>query len=149
MLPFEWHEFSNPEGLSPVTQVYGVCFDEQGRVLLLKQAGQPWNIPGGSPEAGETPSDTLKREVYEETTVHIGAHEMIGYQTPTEESPIYFQLRYGALIDRIDEQKPDPDKGAVHERKFVPIAEVMNYITFPQYEPMFEAAWQWYQKQKS
>lgn len=145
MTKYIWHAATNVGSLHPITQVYGVCFDTSGRILLLKQRNQPWNIPGGTPESGETASETLIREVYEETTVRIGKHEMIGYQEVLgdTDSP-YYQLRYAALVEGIDPQQPDPDKNATHERLFVLPEEVMTYITFPQYKEMFDAAVKWH-----
>ncbi|MEO5928273.1 MAG: NUDIX hydrolase [Patescibacteria group bacterium] len=147
MIEYIWHENTNVEGLSPVTQVYGVCFDEMGRILLLRQKGHGWNIPGGTPEAGETPSETLIREVYEETTVRIGAHELIGYQEVVgDKGSPYYQLRYAAIVERVDSQQPDPDKGETHERLFIAPEDAMTYITYPQYRGIFEAAIKWYRK---
>lgn len=150
MIVYDWHEGKSFEELHPITQAYGVCFDKAGRILLLRPKGQSWNIPGGTPELGETPSETLMREVYEETTVQIGKHAMIGYQEVLgdTDSP-YYQLRFAALIERIDPQQPDPDKNSIHERLFVPPEEVMNYIVYPQYKLMLDAAVCWYRENRN
>lgn len=53
--------------------VYGVCRDEEQRLLLtrLALAGYPtdghWALPGGGMEWGESPAQTLERELEEET----------------------------------------------------------------------------------
>jgi ADP-ribose pyrophosphatase YjhB (NUDIX family) len=149
MTQFIWHEASSYKGLHPIIQVSGVCFDNQGRVLLMRQtneAGKLWNIPGGHPEVGETPDQTLIREVYEETTVKVGVHAMIGYQEVIEtDKPTVYQLRYAAIIERVDPQQIDPAKGTIHERIFIPTYEVMNYIVYPQYRDMFMSANRWYE----
>ena len=73
MTKFLWHESSSSKGLTPITQVYGVCFKE-GKVLVILEQGKKWNIPGGTPERGETPIQTLLREVDEEASVTVNYH---------------------------------------------------------------------------
>jgi 8-oxo-dGTP diphosphatase len=58
---------------------YGVCQDEQGRVLLARAAPSitlrgRWFLPGGGVDHGESPADALRREMYEESglTVVLG-----------------------------------------------------------------------------
>lgn len=151
--PFVFTKTSSIEGLSPIRQVSGVCFDGDGRILLLRQMHEPgkqWNIPGGHPEPGESWEEALKREVYEETTVVLGDCGLIGYQTPTDpEGAPYYQLRYAARIERIDPPAVDPAKGVIHERLFVEPERVMDFIVFPQYREMFAAALEWYQRPRN
>jgi len=132
--------------LAPITQSSGVCFDEQGRILLLKQEGRKWNIPGGTPEGNETSEETLRREVYEETTVRLGLCEPIAYQEVLEDGVVAkYQVRFACLIDSIEPQKPDPDKGSIHERAFIEPQLVMDYIEYPQFKQLFELAVKWYE----
>lgn len=52
--------------------VSGVILDKQGRVLLLKHRfwkQQQWGLPGGLAKHRETPAETLRREMREETGV--------------------------------------------------------------------------------
>jgi ADP-ribose pyrophosphatase YjhB (NUDIX family) len=58
---------------------YGVCVDGLGRVLLARAAPSlslhgRWFLPGGGVDHGEHPTDTLHREMLEETglTVVLG-----------------------------------------------------------------------------
>lgn len=43
--------------------------DEDGRVLLAKENGDVWNLPGGGVDHEETAVDTLKRELREELNI--------------------------------------------------------------------------------
>ncbi len=153
MPKFIWHKASDFASLAPITQVSGFCFDTQGNVLILRQTevpGKNWNIPGGHPEPGETPDQTLEREVFEETTVHIGEHGFIGYQEVLDGSdPVQYQLRFAAIVTDIEPQRVDPAKGVIHERRFVPPAEVMDFIIYPQYRDALAAAVEWLEKRKS
>ena len=55
--------------------VAGVCLDQEGRVLVVREARSgfstnPWKFPGGLASAGEDFGLTATREVEEETGVH-------------------------------------------------------------------------------
>lgn len=131
--------------ISPITQSSGVCFDEQGRILLMRQTGKRWNIPGGTTEANETPEDTMRREVYEETTIVLGDCSPIAYQEVVEDGVIIkYQTRFACLIKTIEPQKPDPDNGHIHELAFIEPELVMNYIEYPQFQQLFDIAVRWY-----
>ncbi|HEY6094567.1 MAG TPA: NUDIX hydrolase [Gallionellaceae bacterium] len=46
--------------------IKGLCFDESGRLLLVKEASGYWDLPGGRMEHGEDFHSTLTRECLEE-----------------------------------------------------------------------------------
>jgi ADP-ribose pyrophosphatase YjhB (NUDIX family) len=144
-LEFVFHPAKTMEGLSPIMQASGVCFDDQGRVLLLRQEGKAWNLPGGHPEAGESLEQTLEREVYEETTVKIGKRELIGYQEAIEDGvTTRYQARFACLVERVDSLQPDPAKGKTHERMFVEPEKAMDFIPYPHIKQIIDEAVNWY-----
>ena len=66
-----WHNDKVPDGIK-ITQVYGLLFVKDGRMLLRIEDGFH-SLAGGKPELGEDISATLRREVIEEvnTTIYI------------------------------------------------------------------------------
>ena len=52
--------------------VTAVAFDDAGRLLLGRRADDgSWALIAGSMDPGEQPAETVVREVYEETGVHV------------------------------------------------------------------------------
>lgn len=51
--------------------VKGIMIDSQGKILLLKNERNLWELPGGRIEEGEQPEDALKREVQEELGIEV------------------------------------------------------------------------------
>ena len=49
-----------------------------GRVLLLRNERDEWDLPGGRPDSGESQEATLAREAREEANVEIAAVECLG-----------------------------------------------------------------------
>lgn len=73
--------------------VFGVIFDERKRVLLCHRRDYDlWNLPGGGLEAGESPHDALKREVFEETGLEVRSAKIVGVYTKPEQAEIVFSF---------------------------------------------------------
>jgi ADP-ribose pyrophosphatase YjhB (NUDIX family) len=63
-------------------RAYGVLLDE-GRVALVRSSNPRhvpplWWLPGGGIEFGEAPEDTLVREFFEETGLHVRDPKLLG-----------------------------------------------------------------------
>jgi ADP-ribose pyrophosphatase YjhB (NUDIX family) len=57
----------------------GVVFNEMGQILLIEhvfRAHFPWGLPGGWVEHGETPAETVRREVEEELGLRIEVKQL-------------------------------------------------------------------------
>jgi 8-oxo-dGTP diphosphatase len=68
--------------VSAIPCVGAVVTDGQGRLLLIKRGHEPgaglWSIPGGRIEPGETDTEALVREMFEETGLVVEVGPLIG-----------------------------------------------------------------------
>ena len=69
----------------PILGVGGVVFLED-QVVLVKRGHEPgygtWSIPGGAVKLGETIQEAIKREVYEETDLHVNVLDIVKVLEP-------------------------------------------------------------------
>lgn len=67
--------------------VGAVVHDDDGRLLVVLRARPPeagrWSVPGGRVEAGETDAQAVRREVLEETGLHV----VVGVRVGTVQHP--------------------------------------------------------------
>ncbi len=73
-----WTHWNNP---TPVLAAVVQCTDQDGRVLLARNAAWPgrmFALITGFMEAGETPEAGITREVVEETALQVQAVKLIG-----------------------------------------------------------------------
>jgi NADH pyrophosphatase NudC (nudix superfamily) len=73
-----WTHWNNP---TPVLAAVIECADREGRVLLARNAawsGRMFALITGFMEAGESPEDGMRREVFEETSLQADALKLIG-----------------------------------------------------------------------
>jgi 8-oxo-dGTP pyrophosphatase MutT (NUDIX family) len=94
--------FEPPRDLT--MQAYGICFTEHRKILLVTIGDGRWNLPGGSPEPGETVEQALAREVWEEACARVVRSRYIGCQQVEDpDSPdgpkLYYQVRFWARVE--------------------------------------------------
>ena len=136
----------------PFKQIYGIVFNDKSEVLVISEEPGKWQIPGGTPEYGETSEQTITREFIEEADVTLKNIKFIGAQkieyfdqdNPNkEEGNLFYQLRFVADVDKILPQTPDPDGGNIHPRKFVNFNELTKYVNWGDIgEALFKRAWE-------
>jgi 8-oxo-dGTP diphosphatase len=86
-----------PEGFPAkrrVPCVGALVHDDDARLLVVRRGRPPavgrWSVPGGRVEAGETDTDAVRREVLEETSLHVVVGMLVGtVQRPGTEGLIY------------------------------------------------------------
>lgn len=125
MLTITWHGEKVPAGI-PITQVYGLVFDREGRMLLKvenKRGRRVFAPAGGTPEAFDADREaTLRREMLEEVNTLLSSDiRYVGYQLiegDGDRTP-YAQVRMTAIIEKIGEKRPDPDNGETYDRVLV------------------------------
>lgn len=93
-----------------------VITDSEGRILLVKHnyGKYNWELPGGLSEPNESAENTAKREVLEETGLHV----TVGRLTGVYYEPIH-DMHHFAFACKLDvNQTPQPDEKEVTECKY-------------------------------
>lgn len=136
-IPYTWIRDNDLTKYQPISQAYGICFNEANEILILKKLDDPWSIPGGRPEHGETLEETLIREMEEEATVLVKNCQPLGVQKVTypgninaNEGEEFYQARFVCAVDEVLDHTPDPDKedGMQWERKWVSMNEIEKWV---------------------
>lgn len=114
---------------------YGVII-EDGRMLLAhwnEHGRSGWTVPGGGVEGIEHPTETVVREIFEETGYHAQVEELLGVDTMivpaearhTADAPLYaLRVIYKAAILSGD-LRHETD-GSSDEARWVPIDEITD-----------------------
>lgn len=118
------------------TQSLGIILNDQNEVLLVSADNEWWGLPGGTIEKGETPEQTLVREVYEETAVMIDGQYIVPFfyvmSYEIRDGELFYettQLRFISKVVRIDKFVKDPG-GLQQFRKFVPIEDIDKELSW-------------------
>ena len=116
----EWIPGESYKRFSPITQAYGFCFKDNKLLIIQSIDLKHWQVPGGTVEPGETPEETLVREVDEEANIKISDIKYLGAQKTYAkgEDPVY-QLRFAARIEKLLPRKLDPAAKIIARRRFI------------------------------
>jgi len=131
-----WIATDSPERFKPITQVYGIVFNDKGEILICRSSETAkWQIPGGSPEKGESLEKTLERELLEEVDVKVNNIKLLGFQrVDQKDNPFkhvgdrYYQARMYCELDELLPQTLDPATGEIWQRKFVSSGKILEYL---------------------
>jgi 8-oxo-dGTP diphosphatase len=96
-----------------------VIVNADGGVLLVKQTyGRlNWELPGGAAEIGESPDETVVREVREETSLDVAALHLTGYYHDGGADFLHFVF---VCEIRAPDAVPRPDLTEVSECRYWP-----------------------------
>ncbi|WP_263118601.1 NUDIX domain-containing protein [Cellulomonas fimi] len=108
--------------------VYGIWLDKGGRIPLIRKSRGPYtgllDLPGGTPEVGETPEQTLRRELIEEcgvTVAHVPSWHEFDLVVVRDSSGDPIGFRHSGLIAVLDvSQAPSP----VHDVEDIAMVEL-------------------------
>jgi 8-oxo-dGTP diphosphatase len=86
---------------------YGMVRDEAGRLLLARAAPSltisgRWFLPGGGVQHGEEPTESLRREVEEESGLTVTVGPLLDALSDVRTLPDGFSLHTIRLIYRVD-----------------------------------------------
>jgi 8-oxo-dGTP pyrophosphatase MutT (NUDIX family) len=112
-------------------QAYGLCFTARGRIVLVRDRADYWNLPGGGVEEGESLEDTLRREVREEACAEVVSCQYIGCQRVDDlENPAgslrYYQSRFWARVELL----PWAPRHEIVERRLVSPDEFLSTLAW-------------------
>jgi len=127
----EWFEDINFSNIENIKQVYGILFNEEGKLLIVNTVGN-WQLPGGKPEGNETWEETGIRESIEEADVEIENLIPLGFQKVSEikngvELPFFHQIRFIAKIKKLNKLSIDPATRRIPKRKFINPEDFLKY----------------------
>lgn len=136
MITLTWIRTDSLAAFAPITQVYGVCFDAEGNILISRSSkNAQWQINGGHPENDEAINDTLTREMLEEVDVKVKNIRLLGVQKvdypnnpDTKTGNIFYQVRCVCDVDETLQQSIDPGDNIVWERMFVPANRITDCV---------------------
>ncbi len=122
-LTVTWEDGPVPPPRDQTTQASGVCFTDDGLIVLVGSGDGRWSLPGGHLEDGESAEDALIREVREEACAVVERCEYLGAQRvddPAEDRP-YFQTRWWARVRLLpfDAQYETTERKLVTPKAFV------------------------------
>ena len=97
-----------------------IIIDEKNRILLVKQHHEErdiWIVPGGAIEEGETSADAGKREVFEETGLHVEIVDMIWHveEVSKERGQRFVDFMLGKIVSGKAELGKDPEFDDEHQ----------------------------------
>ena len=128
MVKYTWYNIPVTSDLK-VRQVYGIAFNDEGRIILRIENNK-YKLTGGKPEENESYEETLKREYIEELNVELEDCYYLGFLLVEDNNEKYAQVRMIAKIKSINENHIDPATGEMYERELVNADKVKKLLNY-------------------
>jgi|GEM_PF-377667 8-oxo-dGTP diphosphatase len=133
-----------------ITAAFVFAFDGD-RLLMTHLKARGWDLPGGHTEPGETPEQTARREVYEETGarlnqitcfahahIHLNAPKPTDYKYPYPDSYMVFYWAHIDTLEPFTENDESRDRQTFDPENARQLDFVKNNLSL--YYAAFEAA---------
>ncbi len=109
-LTISWRDNQTLPPRELITQASGICFTDEGEIVLVASKDGHWSLPGGHLEPGEDAQQALVREVWEEACAVVESMAYLGAQQvddPGEPGGLtrYYQTRFWARV-RLEPFRP-------------------------------------------
>lgn len=75
-----------------IVAVAGLVTDSQGRALMIRSPRRDWEFPGGQVEEGESLTEALVREVFEETGLTVSVGALVGVYSNVKSHIVMFDF---------------------------------------------------------
>lgn len=125
--------------------VYGVWL-QNGLVVAIRKARGPYtgmlDLPGGSPESGETAIDTLERELHEECgvkSIHVTSWHAFDFHLDRSRSSEPIQFHHTGLIALVTVQDEVHSVRDVEDVKGIELIDPTQYSA-EEFTPAFSYA---------
>lgn len=125
--------------------VYGV-WKQNGLVVAVRKARGPYlgmlDLPGGSPEPGETAIDTLERELREECGVmkiHVNSWHTFEFHVDRSSSGEPIEFRHSGLIALVTVQDEVRFIGEIEDVKCIELVDPTQH-SIAEFTPAFSLA---------
>ena len=128
----------------------GIVFNKKHQVLIdnrkekkLESADGKWELPGGKIEFGESPEETVKREVYEETGYNVEVKQIVPYSNVSVweyKNCIQHTIVFSYICKLKDENHINIKDKGINEYRWINYDELHNFDFLPGAKEAIESA---------